>query len=194
VITSRIGLTPSQGQELLGIARKALESLLGGSAIDYAVVDPELEKPGAAFVTLTCRGQLRGCVGYSDPLFPLHQTVSRCTQSAAIDDYRFEPVGPHELPDLRISISVLSPLWRLEHPEDLQIGRHGLQVVGSGRRGLLLPQVATEQGWDREKFLAGVCRKAGLAASAWRRGDVEVFTFEAEIFREDESARGPLSS
>jgi AmmeMemoRadiSam system protein A len=187
VITlSTFVLSPVQQRELLRIARQTLESVLRGSEVYYVVRDPELEKPGAAFVTLTHQGSLRGCVGYSDPLFPLHQTVSRCARSAATDDYRFPPVRPHELPDLRISISVLSALWKLERPEEILIGRDGLQVVGAGRRGLLLPQVATEQGWDREDFLEGVCRKAGLPGGAWRRGDVEVFAFEAEIFLEDE--------
>ncbi|MGH9460433.1 MAG: AmmeMemoRadiSam system protein A [Vicinamibacteria bacterium] len=186
IALSAYGLTRSQREELLRIARQTIESLLGGSEVSYVVRDPALEKPGAAFVTLTRQGILRGCVGYSDPLFPLHQTVSRCARSAATDDHRFPPVQPHELPDLRISISVLSVLRKLESPEDVLIGRDGLQVVGAGRRGLLLPQVATEQGWDRERFLDGVCHKAGLPSGAWRGGQVEVFAFEAEIFLEDE--------
>ena len=186
IALSAYGLTPSQREELLRIARQTLESLLSGSEVCYLVRDPALERPGAAFVTLTLQGILRGCVGYSDPLFPLHQTVSRCARSAATDDHRFPPVRPHELPHLRISISVLSALRKLENPEDILIGRDGLQVVGANRRGLLLPQVATEQGWDRERFLDGVCRKAGLPGGAWRGGHVEVFAFEAEIFLEDE--------
>jgi AmmeMemoRadiSam system protein A len=195
VITlSAYSLTPSQREELLRIARQTIECLLGESEVYYVVRDPVLEKPGAAFVTLTHQGILRGCVGYSDPLFPLHQTVSRCARSAATDDHRFPPVRPHELPDLRISISVLSALRKLESPEDILIGRDGLQVVGGGRRGLLLPQVATEQGWDREGFLDGVCRKAGLPGGAWRGGHVEVFAFEAEIFLEDEPTDNATSS
>ena len=183
--TSR--LNPSQQQELLGIARRTLENLLHGQPeTDYVVKDPALEKPAAAFVTITREGNLRGCVGYSDPLFPLHQTVSRCVRSAAAEDYRFQPVRSHELPDLRISISVLSALRRVESVDDILIGRDGLQVVGGGCRGLLLPQVATEQGWDRERFLDGVCRKAGLADGAWRGTDVEVFAFHAEVFFEDD--------
>lgn len=150
--------------------------------------DPELERPGAAFVTITHRGLLRGCVGYADPVFPLHETVSRCARSAATEDHRFRPVQSHELPELRISISVLSALRKLESFEDIVIGRDGLQVSGGGRRGLLLPQVATEQGWDQEQFLNGVCRKAGLPTGAWRAGDIEVFVFQAEVFSEEEGA------
>jgi len=185
--TSR--LNPSQQQELLGIARRTLEDLLHGQPeTDYVVKDRALERPAAAFVTITREGNLRGCVGYSDPLFPLHQTVSRCVRSAATEDYRFQPVRSHELPDLRISISVLSALRKVESVDDILIGRDGLQVVGAGCRGLLLPQVATDQGWDRERFLDSVCRKAGLPDGAWRGTDVDVFAFDAEIFFEDESS------
>ena len=160
--------------------------LLGESKLAYSVRDPALDKPGAAFVTITHHGNLRGCVGYTDPLFPLHQTVFRCVRSAATEDYRFQPVLPEELPHLRISISVLSALQKVENMEDILVGRDGLQVVAWGRRGLLLPQVAAEQGWDREQFLEGVCRKAGLPRDAWRAADVEVFKFEAEVFFEAE--------
>jgi len=153
----------------------------------YHVRDPELEKPAAAFVTITRQGNLRGCVGYSDPLFPLHQTVSRCVRSAATEDYRFQPIQPDELPELRISISVLSLFRRVENLEDILVGREGLLVVRSGRRGLLLPQVASDRGWDRETFLDAACRKAGLPNDAWRAGDVEVFAFQAEVFFEDET-------
>ncbi len=183
--TSRLSL--SQQRELLGIARRTLENLLhGGPETNYVVKDAVLERPAAAFVTITREGNLRGCVGYSDPLFPLYQTVSRCVRSAATEDYRFQPIRSHELPDLCISISVLSALRKVESLEDILIGRDGLRVVGAGRRGLLLPQVATDQGWDRERFLDGVCRKAGLADGAWRGTDVEVFAFHAQVFFEDE--------
>lgn len=159
----------------------------GGADAAYAVGDPELEKPAAAFVTLTRKGSLRGCVGYSEPLFPLHQTVSRCVRSAATEDYRFPPVQSHELPELRISISVLSALRKVEDVEEIVIGRDGLQVLAGGHRGLLLPQVAIEQGWDRERFLDGVCRKAGLPDGAWRDVGVAIFAFEAEVFFEEET-------
>lgn len=184
--TLRLSLPQRHG--LLTIARWSLETLLAdGSMARYHVRDPELEKPAAAFVTITRQGNLRGCVGYSDPLFPLHQTVSRCVRSAATEDYRFQPIQPDELPELRISISVLSLFRRVENLEDILVGREGLLVVRSGRRGLLLPQVASDRGWDRETFLDAACRKAGLPNDAWRAGDVEVFAFQAEVFFEDET-------
>ena len=181
-------LSDVQRRALLGIARWSLETFLAdGSEASYHLKDPELEKPAAAFVTLTRKGNLRGCVGYSDPLYALHQTVSRCARSAASEDYRFQPVRPDELGELRISISVLSPVEKLANFEKVLVGRDGLLVVGSGHRGLLLPQVALEQGWDREDFLDGACRKAGLPITAWRDGSVEVFVFQAEVFAEGES-------
>jgi len=97
------------------------------------------------------------------------------------------PSKPDELPELRISISVLSLFRRVENLEDILVGREGLLVVRSGRRGLLLPQVASDRGWDRETFLDAACRKAGLPNDAWRAGDVEVFAFQAEVFFEDET-------
>jgi AmmeMemoRadiSam system protein A len=185
---SRSRLSDVQRRALLSIARWSLETFLtDGSEASYHLTDPELEKPAAAFVTLTRKGNLRGCVGYSDPLYALHQTVSRCARSAASEDYRFQPVRPDELAEIRISISVLSPVQKLADLERILIGRDGLLVVGSGRRGLLLPQVAPEQGWDREDFLDGACRKAGLPVTAWREGSVEVFVFQAEVFSESES-------
>ncbi len=188
-------LSLAQRQALLTIARWSLEGLLTDKAdVAYQVKDPELERLAGAFVTLTRKGDLRGCVGYSDPLYPLHQAVSRCARSAATEDYRFEPVGAGELAELRISISVLSPLEKQENLQSIQVGRDGVLVVQAGgesrRRGLLLPQVATEQGWDREELLDGVCRKAGLPDKAWKDEGVDVFVFQAEVFSEDDTDVG----
>ena len=182
-------LSPAQRQELLRLARLTLEKVLRGEPemdpdTDYAVSDPVLERPAGAFVTITRKGILRGCVGYSEPLFPLHLTVSRCVRSAATEDPRFPPVQSDGLPELCLSISLLSALRKVERFDEIEIGRDGLQVSSARHRGLLLPQVATEQGWDREQFLDGVCRKAGLPEGAWRGDGVEVFAFQAEVFSE----------
>ena len=180
-------LSSVQRRALLNIARWTLEEFLDdGAEASYRLTDSALEKPAAALVTLTLEGVLRGCVGYSEPLYPLHQMISRCARSAASEDFRFQPVGRSELSELRISISVLSPLEKVDNLENIVVGRDGLLVVDSERRGLLLPQVAPEQGWDREGFLNGVCRKAGLLDSAWRTGRVEVFVFQTQNFSEGE--------
>lgn len=179
-------LTAEQCRQLLRIARRSIEMHLEkGEEAGIPVDDPTLSKPGAAFVTLTLEGRLRGCIGYSEPLYPLHETVARCAVAAATHDYRFAPVTLEELPGLNISISTLTPLVKLDNFDDLEPGRHGLMITGRGRRGLLLPQVAAERGWDKETFLSETCRKAGLPTDAWKGEEVEVFVFEAVVFSED---------
>jgi AmmeMemoRadiSam system protein A len=182
---ARSDLTSAQRGVLLDIARRSIEAHLEeGEEEEHLVDDPGLAELGAAFVTLTHEGRLRGCIGYSEPLYPLYETVARCAVAAATNDYRFAPVTLEELPDLRISISALTPLEKLENLEELEPGRHGLMITGRGRRGLLLPQVAEERGWDRETFFSETCRKAGLPSGAWKGKDVEIFVFEAEVFSE----------
>lgn len=157
----------------------------GEPAPAIPVTGMPLLQPGAAFVTLRRRGRLRGCIGYIEALRPLHETVTQCAVSAACQDPRFDPVAPAELADLHLEISVLSPICSLADPQDVQVGQHGLLVTQGPRRGLLLPQVAVEFGWDRETFLEQACLKAGLPADAWRRG-ATLQTFTAEIFGEPE--------
>jgi len=182
-------LTSEHRRKLLEIARRSIETHLEKSASrsrpDDPPVDPQLEERGAAFVTLTRDGNLRGCIGYSEPLYPLHETVARCAVAAATQDYRFSPVTLEELPDLQISVSALTPLTKLKRIEDLEPGRHGLLITGEEHRGLLLPQVAAERGWDRERFLKETCLKAGLSGDAWKEGKVEIFTFEADVMDEE---------
>ena len=181
-------LTSEQRRKLLEIARRSIEIHLehGGnrSWSDGAPVDSRFEEHGAAFVTLERDGHLRGCIGYSEALYPLHETVARCAVAAATQDYRFSPVTLEELPDLRISVSALTPLTKLKRIEDLEPGRHGLLITDEEHRGLLLPQVAAERGWDRERFLKETCRKAGLSGDAWKDKEVEIFTFEADVVDE----------
>jgi AmmeMemoRadiSam system protein A len=110
--------------------------------------------------------------------------VARCAVAAATQDYRFSPVTLEELPDLRISVSALTPLTKLKRIEDLEPGRHGLLITDEEHRGLLLPQVAAKRGWDRGTFLKETCRKAGLSGDAWKDKNVEVFTFEADVMDE----------
>jgi AmmeMemoRadiSam system protein A len=181
-------LTAEQRRKLLEIARKSIEDHIEGgdepNGSSAAFDDPELEELRGAFVTLTRDGNLRGCIGYSEPLYPLHEAVARCAVAAATQDYRFSPVTLAELPDLDITVSALTPLEKLERLEDLEPGRQGLLITGEGHRGLLLPQVAAERGWDRDRFLRETCRKAGLPEDAWKRDTVEIFVFEAEVFAE----------
>ena len=124
--------------------------------------------------------ELRGCVGYALPTVPLYRAVAETARAAAFDDSRFLPVTKDEAPGLEVSLSVLSRLFPI-HPEAVEVGRHGLLVSEGARRGLLLPQVPVEHGWDRETFLEETCHKAGLPLDAWRKAaTIEAFT--AEVF------------
>jgi AmmeMemoRadiSam system protein A len=135
-------------------------------------------------VTLKLNGELRGCIGRIGACQPLLETVKDVAVSSAFDDPRFPPLSPDEWPQVRIEISVLSPFERITDLQRITVGVHGLMVRNGHRSGLLLPQVATEQGWDREAFLSHSCRKAGLPADAWRSPDTRIEIFSATVFHE----------
>jgi AmmeMemoRadiSam system protein A len=138
----------------------------------------------AAFVTLRRHdGELRGCIGRVEVSQPLFRTVQDCAISAATNDFRFPPVTAAELDDIVIEISALSPFRPLGDPDQIQIGQHGLLIRREFRVGLLLPQVASDRGWDRDEFLRAICMKAGLPDDAWHDADLHVFT--AEVFEEE---------
>ncbi len=166
--------------ELLSIAHQSILAAVAEQQADIQVSSGHLLEPRGAFTTLHLKGRLRGCVGYIFPVLPLYRTVAETAVAAALNDTRFLPVSPEEAPRLSIEISVLSPLFPIG-PEEVDIGRHGLLVALGGRRGLLLPQVPIDLGWDRETFLGETCRKAGLPANAWQHG-ATLQAFTAEIF------------
>lgn len=134
-----------------------------------------------AFVTLTRRNQLRGCIGYIEGIKPLVDAVMDNARSAALNDPRFMAVTPAELPGLDLEISALTPLRDVAGHQNIQIGRHGILLNKNGRRSVFLPQVAPEQGWDLPTTLTQLALKAGLAADAWRQ-DTQFQVFEAEVF------------
>jgi AmmeMemoRadiSam system protein A len=176
------------GQRLLTLARDSVAGRLDAGDGPSAEPGPpdlaNLVQRSGAFVSIhAADGSLRGCVGYVEPLYPLAEAVSRAAVLAATEDRRFAPVSASELADVLFDVSVLGRPSTLA-PEDVEVGRHGLVVEGRGRRGLLLPQVAAEEGWDRETFLEHTCVKAGLPPDAWRAGDVRILGFEARVFRE----------
>ena len=145
-----------------------------------------LSRPGGAFVTLHKRGELRGCIGHLDAREPLGQVVPRVAVAASSSDPRFPPLTPDELADIDLEISLLGPLVPIAGPQDIVVGRDGLIVERGRSRGLLLPQVATEWGWNAEMFLAHTCQKAGLPKDVWRHG-ATIWRFEAEVFGEGSS-------
>ena len=175
---------------LLKIARDAIAAHVNSQSPIYnsqsATRNPQsaiLARPGGAFVTLHKRGDLRGCIGHIEPTEPLGTVVPRCAVAACSTDPRFPPIAPAELGEIDIEISLLGPLEPIAGPQDIIVGRHGLVVERGWQRGLLLPQVATEWGWDAATFLAHTCQKAGLPRDAWRQGGT-VWRFEAEVFGE----------
>lgn len=183
---SDVGVSASRRQALLTLARATVSAAVCERPLpSWRRDDPELSAHRAAFVTLRERatGDLRGCRGEIVAVRPLAESVIEGAVAAALDDPRFPPVREAELPGLQVEISVLSPMTATA-PADVDVARHGVMITHRGRRGLLLPQVAAEMGWDREALLAGVCRKAGLPARAWQERGVELMTFEAEVWGE----------
>lgn len=177
-------LREDEGRALLAVAREAIASRLGRRPVpEPDQVPARLLVHQGAFVTLRRTGKLRGCIGLVAPSEPLVRMVANCALSAAFDDPRFPPLEPAELEQVRIEISVLTPLEPVKETDCIVPGRHGLMVSLGSRRGLLLPQVAAEHGWDVRTFLAETCRKAGLPTDAWERGAL-IETFEAEVFSE----------
>jgi uncharacterized protein len=174
-------LTPEQKAHLLGLARASVDAQVrGGTHVDPGTMP--LPDASGVFVTIKERGQLRGCLGTLQNRAGLAREVIRCAADSASEDPRFPPVTPGELGDLLLEISVLGPLESIvPHPEAFTIGVHGLVAEEGLRRGLLLPQVATEWGWDGEQFLRQTCVKAGLPPDAWRHG-ARLYRFAAEVF------------
>jgi AmmeMemoRadiSam system protein A len=167
---------------LLQLAHRAIETALQKRELDLRPPSAHLAEPRGAFTTLHLSGALRGCVGYVIPLYSLYRTVAETAMAAAFSDTRFYPVTAAEAQQLKVEISVLSPFFRVS-PDEVEVGRHGLMVSLGASRGLLLPQVPMEHGWDRETFLSQTCYKAGLPLDAWKHGaNLEAFT--AEVFGE----------
>ncbi len=143
--------------------------------------DPNLLAERGAFVTLKKGGELRGCIGFIEPVASLCETVIQTAVYAATEDPRFTPVTAEELKELEYEISVLTPLKKIDNPQSVQVGKHGLVIAMGRNRGILLPQVPVENNWDREMFLDQACLKAGLPPDAWKKG-AEISVFEAIVF------------
>ena len=177
-------LSVAEQAQLLDLARNSIEHYFQGQSAPEPKVEGLLAEPGAAFVTLEREGRLRGCIGYTQPIEPLYRTISQCAVAAAFNDHRFPPLAAAELDLIDIEISVLTPLERVSSLEEVEVGRDGLMIIHGRSRGLLLPQVATDQGWDRNEFLEATCHKAGLPGDCYQQEATQVFTFQAFIFSE----------
>jgi hypothetical protein len=179
-------LTSAEKSALLKIARQSVEtSVRTGKAYDASAGGMEaLGRERGAFVTITKNGQLRGCIGYVAPIKPLYVTVRDVAMMAALKDTRFRPVTASELGSLEYEISVLSPLRRVMDAQEIRIGKDGVLIHTNDHEGLFLPQVATEEKWDRATLLEEVCYKAGLTARAWQDPAADLFRFTALVFGE----------
>ena len=168
----------------MDLARETLRQFLDrGMVPGFTPASPRLLQEQRAFVTLEKEGELRGCVGRLVADQPLHLTVQRMALAAALEDQRFAPVGAGELPELDIEISILSAPAQITRPKEIEVGRHGVVLQAQGREAVFLPQVAPEQGWEREELLHQLCRKAGLPEDAWEKGTLHIFT--AQVFGEE---------
>ena len=177
-------LTKDNRSELLSIAKESITGFVTNHTIPkFEIKSAPLKTPSGVFVTIHKNGELRGCIGYSEPIKPLWEAVRDTAISAAVNDPHSEPVDKSELPELEIEISVLSPLKKNLSPEKIEVGKLGLLIKKGFYTGLLLPQVPVELGWDREEFLRQTCLKAGLPPDEWEK-EAEIYTFEADIFSE----------
>jgi AmmeMemoRadiSam system protein B/AmmeMemoRadiSam system protein A len=179
-------LNKEQRKRLLEIARKSIETYLGtGKKLEFEEQNPALLKEIGAFVTLHKQGELRGCIGNLIGQQPLCLTIRDMAIEAAVDDPRFPPVELTELKSIEIEISALSPLQRIDDPDKIQLGVHGVLVRRGFQSGVFLPQVATETGWSKEEFMSNLCaHKAGLSPDTWKDKSTEIYIFTAEVFSE----------
>ncbi len=181
-------LSRGERAALLKLARYVLERYVSTHRRPpipkWFVPTQKMKEKRGVFVTLEKNGMLRGCIGYIRGIKPLYEAVVDNTINACSRDPRFRPVTPRELKDVTISISVMSPLIEVKDTDEILVGRDGLVIERGFKRGVLLPQVPIEQGWDRKRFLEGVCRKAGLPADAWKKA--RLWRFGAQVFYEED--------
>jgi AmmeMemoRadiSam system protein A len=178
-------LSEPESHALLAVARDGLEAAVTGRPRTPIAGEDAgaLARDAACFVTLYERGQLRGCIGTLEPIASLAESTREMAKGAALRDPRFRPVTPDELPEIHLSVSVLSEPRPLSSPDDFQLGRDGLIVSRGQRRGVLLPQVAAERGWDFYTFVAQTCVKAGLPSDAWKDPDTKIEIFSGTVYK-----------
>ncbi len=185
-----VRLSAVERAALLGIARASVRQRLGLGPMPALPADGPLAEPRGAFVTLSIRGQLRGCIGTFTPAGSLANTVARMAANAACEDPRFAPVRADEFDDLDVHVSALDPRRPMRDPAELKVGRDGVVIQLGWHRGTLLPRVAVDHGWDNLTFLERTCLKAGLPPHAWQEPEAVVELFSAEEMGEEEPGEG----
>jgi len=179
-----LGLSNEEKDVLHDVVKKTLDSVVNGGPVpEFGNFSGKLGEEWGAFVTLNKKGQLRGCIGHIIGDKPLIITVAEMAMAAALQDPRFPQVKSSELPDINFEISVLTPVKRIKNIEEIVVGRDGIIITRGWNKGLLLPQVATEYGWDRITFLEHTCNKAGLPQDAWKDKNTVIEMFSAEVFK-----------
>ncbi len=179
-------LTEQDGHVLLQTAREAIGARLAMRSPRYPPPSAALSARCGAFVTLKVDGQLRGCIGHITGSRALVETIKEVALSSAFEDPRFSPLRAEEWNRVHIEISVLSPFEPITDVNRIEVGTHGIMIRQGGHSGLLLPQVAADQGWDRDAFLAHTCLKAGLPRDAWSWPHTRIEIFSAQVFSEKE--------
>jgi hypothetical protein len=187
-------LTQEEGALAIQIARSALEHAVGKKPTPELKLTSIFSSKRGVFVTLTISGELRGCIGLPYPVMPLGEAIVHAAKAAGLEDPRFPPVSKDELAKIDLEVTILTvPVPLLcepaERPANVIVGKHGLIIRGMGMSGLLLPQVATEYGWDSTTFLDHTCSKAGLTGKCWTSKNVELMTFEGQVFPKKEGNR-----
>ena len=182
-------LTAAEGEMAVQSACGTIEHVVGKKPVPELKLTPVFKEKRGVFVTLTTQGELRGCIGLPYPVMPLGEAIVHAAEAAAREDPRFPPVHRNELDAISVEVTILTVPVPLEgdpatRPERVIVGKHGLIIRGMGTSGLLLPQVATDYGWDAKTFLDHTCMKAGLSGGCWTSRNVEILTFEGQIFSE----------
>jgi uncharacterized protein len=185
-----VDITEDAGQVLVATAREAIASRLEERAPRWPGAGPSLSAHCGAFVTLRTKegygSKLRGCIGRMTSNESLLRTVRETALSSAFEDPRFPPLAKKELPLVTVEVTVLSPMRSIGGVEEIEVGRHGVLLTKGGHSAVFLPQVAAEQGWNRDELLDNLCYKAGLPPSAWHSSDTKFQVFEGRIFQESE--------
>ncbi len=180
-------LSDEDKKALLHLARSSIERAVKGEPLPSTNLPKQnLRTPCGAFVTVRVKGDLRGCYGYVNAYYPLARTVQEVGVKSALEDPRFDPIMVEELSLMELEVSVLEPPVKVDNIEEIEVGVHGLIMETRTHRGLLLPSVPTEYGWDREEFLRHTAQKAGLPQDAWKNKNVTIFRFTAEKFSESD--------
>jgi AmmeMemoRadiSam system protein A len=187
-------LTTHHQTVLLTIARKAIETcVLTGDVYIEPREEKALNTRQGCFVSIKQNERLRGCIGNFQSEWPLYREVAEMACAAATKDPRFYPMTKEDLQNFQIEISVLSPLQKITAYDDIMVGEHGIYLEKGYHRGVLLPQVAVEYGWDRMTFLSQTCTKAGLPADAWKSEDADIYIFNAQIFGDTQAGAAQQS-